>query len=529
MNWRSYLILFIIGFGIFTFVSIFQQSPGYMDADYYLAGGIRLAGGYGFNEEIIWNYLDDPSGIPHPSHAYWMPAASLLAALGMKVFGVKDFFAAQIPFILIAALIPPLTAALSFSILHKRSLAILAGLFALLPGFYLPFLSTSDTFGFYMLFGGAFFIIVGLKWDPPQKFLGISILLGLLAGFMHFTRAEGILWFGLSLLVVGIKVYNEQRPLHLFRRLSLGIVFCAIGYLIVMGPWMLRSMNLFDAPFAPGGSRAFWITSYDELYTYPAKILTVQRWLESGFRQILEARLWAAGQNLQSALAVQGVIILAPCILIGLWQRRMDLRVRIGVLAWLLIFIIMTFIFPFQGARGGFFHAMAALQPLYWSVAPLGLERAINWIGERRNWNLAQAQAFLRIGLLGLLCLLTILVTVNRIWESEGNQSAWNKSFKHYLQVEKSLQEWGASAGELVLVSNAPGYYIANQRPAFSIPYGNLTTTLNLMQHYNVSYLILEIDQIQGEQSIYDQPGNQPGLDYLGTIEKTHIFRVDKP
>ena len=83
MNWRHYLILFIVGLLVPFGISRFQSMPGYMDADYYFVGGMQLAEGKGFTEPYLWNYLDDPSGLPHPSHTYWMPLASIVSAIGM--------------------------------------------------------------------------------------------------------------------------------------------------------------------------------------------------------------------------------------------------------------------------------------------------------------------------------------------------------------------------------------------------------------------------------------------------------------
>ena len=79
------LMLFIIGFIVTAAVGLFQTVPGYMDADYYFMGGLRLAQGHGFNEQILWNYLDAPRGLPHPAFAYWMPLASILAAVALAL------------------------------------------------------------------------------------------------------------------------------------------------------------------------------------------------------------------------------------------------------------------------------------------------------------------------------------------------------------------------------------------------------------------------------------------------------------
>ena len=81
MTWRHYLLLFVVGLLVPFGISRFQSQPGYMDADYYFVGGIQLAEGKGFTEPYLWNYLDNPTGLPHPSHTYWMPLASIVSAI----------------------------------------------------------------------------------------------------------------------------------------------------------------------------------------------------------------------------------------------------------------------------------------------------------------------------------------------------------------------------------------------------------------------------------------------------------------
>ena len=116
-----YFIIFIIGLLVRIGVGLLQNSPGFMDAEYYFMGGRNLAQGHGFIEYILWNYLDNPSGIPHPSHGYWMPLASILAAFGLIVAQSEQFAAAQFVFILIGSLLPPLTAYLCFLLTKDRA------------------------------------------------------------------------------------------------------------------------------------------------------------------------------------------------------------------------------------------------------------------------------------------------------------------------------------------------------------------------------------------------------------------------
>ena len=70
MSRRTYLILFFVTLIVQFVVSRLQTVPGYLDATYYFSGGVQLAQGNGFTEPYLWNYLDDPQGIPHPSHGY---------------------------------------------------------------------------------------------------------------------------------------------------------------------------------------------------------------------------------------------------------------------------------------------------------------------------------------------------------------------------------------------------------------------------------------------------------------------------
>jgi hypothetical protein len=83
---RIYLFLYLAALIAYSATAYFQSVPGYMDAEYYFAGGLELTRGNGFQEQVIWNYLNDPEGIPQPSHAYWMPLVSILSAAFMGLF-----------------------------------------------------------------------------------------------------------------------------------------------------------------------------------------------------------------------------------------------------------------------------------------------------------------------------------------------------------------------------------------------------------------------------------------------------------
>ena len=123
MSWRIYIFLFVLGLAVALGIASLQETPGYLDSDYYFVGGLQLVEGKGFAEPFLWNYLDNPVGLPHPSHTYWLPLSSILAAISMFVSGQHTYEGARLIFILLAAFIPPLTARLAWDVTNNRALA----------------------------------------------------------------------------------------------------------------------------------------------------------------------------------------------------------------------------------------------------------------------------------------------------------------------------------------------------------------------------------------------------------------------
>lgn len=518
MKTSAYYFLFALGLGVQILIAGFQEVPGYLDADYYFAGGLELVRGHGFTETYLWNYLDDPAGLPHPSHGYWMPLASILAALGMWLTGQETYAAGRLGFIALAALVPPLTAALSYTFSQRRDLAFTSGLLAVFSVFHLAFMPVTDNYGIYMVLGAAYFLI---STKPRPWFW-----LGLLAGLMTLARSDGLIWLALTLLLAAWRGLSEQTAGGSVRERALTITRFALlagfGFLAVMGPWYIRNLSVYGVPMSPGGSRALWLTTYDETFSYPASRLTFQSWLASGWDSILKVRLWALGNNLQTMIAAQGHLVLFPFILTGMWVHRRDPRIRLAALAWAGLLFVMTFIFPFAGVRGSFFHAGAALQPLFWSLAPIGLETAVAGLGRRRGWHVPQAQVVFRLALVQIIVLLSAYVVWLRIFEK-----GWEEGEYLYPMVEQYLVERGIRPGEPVMVLNSPAYYIMTGRPAIVQPYGDEQTLLNVAEKFGVRYFVFESEgQLKPLKDLYQNPGSYPEFHFLDEINGARIFEV---
>ncbi len=523
--------LYLIALLIVLAAAALERAPGYMDADYYYAGALRIASNEGSSEPYIWNFLNDPQSLPVPSFRYWMPLVSIVAAAGIKIAGPLGWWGARLLFLLLAACIPPLTAVLSFHLTHRASTARLAGLLALFPGFYLAYLPTTDAFPIYMVLGGLFVLFSFARWQwldrlpPAVRFFG----LGILAGLLHLTRADGVLWLAGALLVVLIRIWqlgSQQRSRFFLKLLLFGGAVLA-GYVLVMSPWFAGNLGMWGSLFPPGGSRTLWITTYEETMIFPADVLTPARWLAVGWAAHLRAWSFALTNNLQTTLAVQGAIILLPFMLAGMWKLRRCPAVWLGAAMWLITAGVMTVVFPYAGVNGGYFHSGAALQPLLLAVTPVGIESIVLWYARLRRLPWPQGMLrFVSILLVVTCALLTGFLYFQRVVGGEPGVFHWTASSDHYQEVEQALSRLGAASGEVVLVNNPPGYWLASRRPAVVIPFGDEQMLLAAARKYNARYLILETNNARHLPGLVTVPGVFSDFEYLDQVGETRLFRI---
>jgi hypothetical protein len=522
MTWRNYLILAFLGLIVSLFVAHFQSFPGYLDSDYYFGGGIQLAQGKGFTEPYVWNYLDDPQSLPHPSHSYWMPLASIVAAAGMVVLHQTTYNAGRLGFLVFAMFVPVITAALAYAFSKRRELALISGLLAIFSIYYAPFIPVTDNYGIYITLGGIFFLLC--TDSRPRTYF----FLGLIAGLLTLARSDGLLWMGLTLLLIFWRFISDPSTLpwagSKVGAASINLGLSLIGFFLIMGPWFWRNEQIYGTFLAPGGHYLLWIKNYDETFVYPASQLTLQSWLAQGWQNIIHVRVSALWVNFLNAFAAQGGIFLFPFILIGIWQYRKDERVRFASLAWLGLLLVMTLVFPFAGPRGGFFHSGAALQSVWWSLAPLGLESAVG-AGRKRGWFTSQAFRVFRVALVGIVVLMTGFIFYIRIL-----QPGWGEDEQIYLKAETALQRNGVQPTDVVMVRNPPGYYLMTGRSAIVIPYGDKYSLLAVAKRFHARFVVIEAAGASGPiEAIYNNKSDS-SLRFLGEINEsnnvTRIFEI---
>jgi hypothetical protein len=258
------------------------------------------------------------------------------------------------------------------------------------------------------------------------------------------------------------------------------------------------------------------LTNYNELFAYPAEQLTLDHWIASGAGAILQARLDALWLNLQHALAEPGMIFLWPFVMVSIRKNRDHRWVRISTGYFLLMFLVMTIVFPFAGGRGGVFHSSAALLPLVWVLAPCGLVTTIGWASEKRGWKRAQAQRVFLTSAIILLAILTTGLYFSQILDPSGTRRSWDESIELYHEVGAALENEN-HRGARIAINNPPGFWLATGMEAVVIPDGDDATLRQVVEQFEVDIVVLDRNVPAGLERLFNNPDE---LDWLGLIER---------
>lgn len=530
MKKQDYYFLFVSGFLVGSLMLILRPYTGYMDADYYYAAAREIFAGHGFTQNFLWNYLDNPVGLPHPSFTYWMPMSSLISTLGLWVFRQDKLLFARVPFVLVFSFVPVISAYMGYRISSSRLNGLLAGLLSLFSGFYLRYITEPDSFSILMILGTAIIKLLSI-YEERWKTWVIPFIIGLSAGLIHLARADGLLW--LVAAVIGICLTSLPKhtgdreklqvdPLRISKLLGQVVLVC-FGYVIVTFPWYLRNLTFFHSLFPPGNFRTALLTEYDQMFSYPASMINISGWWDQGVAKILANILNAAGTNLISAIVIQGNIVILPFAIFGMMKRRDKIDVKVTFLIWIGIFCAMSFIFPFAGARGGYLHSVAAIQPVIWAYGVFGLRESITWMTKWRNWDEKVAIKFFSFIFLCVSIMISGYVVIGDKINQSSSRTAilWND----YSKVDAFIRQTGSKQKFSVMVNNPPAFQIATNQMAYILPYGTVDTLLEAGKDFGIDYLILDRSHIQPYDDLYKNPGSVNGLSYLGNIMDYRIYR----
>ncbi len=553
---RDLLLLFALSLAVRLLTAALITRPGYMDTAYYAAGAVRLGRDAAWSEPFLWHYLDDPAGLPHPAFTYWMPLPSLLAAPLAWLFP-GSFFALQIPFVLLSALLPALTYFVAWQATRRRGSAWLAGLLMLFSGFFFPYWTLPETFAPYALVGGLALWLAGgrareqgskepdpmgtahnQRWksrtgdgarasgpsagETPalRSIFGAGwwfFAAGALAGLAHLTRADG----PLVLVVVLLAAFSggRSRPIDNIPSTVYRLLSTALGYLLITAPWFARNLAVVGAPLSPAGTRTLWLTAYDDLFCYRCD-LSLSTYLAWGWDHIVQSKLWALGVNLQRFLAEDCVIVLLPLAMVGFYRLRRHPAFVLTLVYLLLALLAHSLAFTFPGPRGGFFHASAAALPFLFAAAVEGLDAALGWAARKRHWNRRQAQWVFSAAVLAAAVALSLSAAA-------GKLPAWRQADAVYQEIDDWLTAHAAPDSVVVMVGNPPAFWYHAQRTAVVVPNGNLSTLFEAAARYDVSFVVLDANHPAGLGGLYRR-GQAEGLELVATWGQVQLYRFEE-
>ncbi len=364
-----------------------NPQPSYLDSYYHYNAAARWASGDGLTDTALWVYLGLPEGltapiIETPSHLYWMPMTSLLAGASMKVFGTS-YAAAQIPMALCYAGAILLAALAGGWLGGAKRHAALAMLLMVASSSFAPMWGETDTFAPYALFGaGALAAMIQARVTDNGRWWLVA---GLLSGAGHLTRSDGLL-----LLMVGVlvAVFSGRRSR------TIGLAALVIGYLLVMGPWFVRMINVVGAPLPVGGLQTAYITDYEQIFRYPWQELSLS---SVGVPALVQSRVDTFPKNIGTFFVSEGWLVLWPLMLWGLFKVHSAARLAIGLFA-LGLHVAMSLVFAWPAARGGLFHGAAALMPWWSALTIIGAEALIDRLTRRQP----RMRTFTHVLVLGL-------------------------------------------------------------------------------------------------------------------------------
>lgn len=475
---KHHLYLFLATLVLRLILAALIPEPGYMDTAYYTAQGMRIAEGDGATEPFLWHYLDDPQGIPHSAFGYWMPLPSLL----MTPFWLigRSFFAAQIPFALLSALLVVLGARIAYAATKRtRHYWAVGGLLAF-SAYFFPFWTLPETFAPFALCGALSLWAAGRYWKSRQlRYIAIAAACAVLA---YLSRSDGLLLVALML------------GLPFLRRDGKGFAVALGVTLLCAAPWSAYNLSARGTLLPTGGTRTLWLTDYDDIFCYQCEF-SLSNYLEWGWGAILESKIDALAWNLRTLLVVVGFIFLWPFAIVGGWRLRDKPSFVLAWLYLLLLFGAMTFGFSFPGPRGGFFHSSGALLPFIVTASFVGLDRTIVWIGGKRGWNIPQAQAAFSVGFVLIGLSMSLLATPPKL-------EAWRQAHTLYKNVGAWLRQNDPQSCP-VLAGNPPGFWYINRIPTLMVPNNTPETVASVAERYGACWMVLDANLPQPLMQLY--------------------------
>ncbi|MBN9392041.1 MAG: glycosyltransferase family 39 protein [Chloroflexi bacterium] len=517
---RPYVVLFGIALALRLLVLFLVQQPGYIDAYYYYQVAANWHNGLGLTETSIWNFqaggfLDPtaPANLVHPAFGYWMPLATLLVIPFFGVFGAT-FWAASLPFILCSAALPPLSYWLGKVLFgpEQRRYSWLMALVMLFPGRYFLFWNAPDNFAPFALISLLILAYLYLGLHRDDRWL---LAVGGLCGLAYLSRSDGILLtftfivcFGWRVLSVRRRpdtIEKEYRPR--WRMLIGGLALA----LLVVSPWLARNLAEFGTFLPANTSKSLFLRGYGDFFSYAAP-LDLNYYLGWGWGNILGSKLGGLGAN-AFLLVFQGLFLLGPLFVIGLWPIRKRTTFRPFLIYSVMLYLVMALGFTEVGSHGTIFHSAGGLLPFQAGIALAGLE----WIW--RGKALPRAASIMAMVALGV----TVYYALNYA------SPQWDTDYQAALRLGSWLDQ-NAAPKDVIMIGEPLSFQYATGRPAIAQASDGLLANLEAARRFRPRWFVLGPERYAGLDELYQtHTASGAGLQLKLTtvlVDGTQIYEV---
>ena len=483
------LVLFAIALGARVFTGGLFTDPAYPDSFYYVDVARQLAAGHGFTVDFIWNFVEVGGKLPAaaqailpiPSDAHWMPLAAIVQVPFIWLLG-PTALASALPFWLCAAAAAPLTWWIARDAGLPTWVAFGGALLVAVPGGVTPYLAQPDNFALFMVLGALslWACARGLRGDRRAFALG-----GIAVGLATLARNDGVLLGVPFALAFAADLLRRPRASRIG---WIPAVACAVGFLIVVGPWFARQLEVFGSlsPSAANG-RILFITDYRQLYSVSSET-TLSTFLAQGIGPLLSSRVGGLVAALGIFVTMPLLGFLTPFTVIGAWVRRRDPTFVPWLVYAVTLFAFNALVFAVHVPYGTFLHSAVALLPHAYLVTLLGIGAAVAWVARhRRSWNPERAtRVFTAMAI--------VVVAVGAIGASLLTIRQWRAERDLRVSVGATLDTTPVT--DRVMSPDAGGYSYIADRGGIVTPDDPLPVVEQALREYDVRWLVLERDHI---------------------------------
>lgn len=487
--WRDLGVLTALALVVRAAAAWLVPFPPHVDAAYYTMVAEQLATGNGFTAPALWSFLEvggrlpGEAQLPVPSNGHWMPMPAIVAGAAMAILG-PDWRAGQVPMVLLAALLVPMTYIAGRMIWESRRIAVLGAILAIAAGPLLLMYPMVESFAVFGVLGGTALLASIRAVDAPRPGPWL-VLAGAAAGLASLTRLDGAL-----LTLAPATAWLLRQPLG---RGAFGSPALAVGwglasaaaFLLVVAPWLWRNLEVFDTPLPSPGDRMLWIRDYNEHLSIGLD-LTMDRYFAWGLPAIVISKVWAAVEVAGRTLGLLGGIF-GLGFVAGLWQFRRLRRLAPFLVYVAAMFLAMVLLFTEHAPKGAFLHTAPAWLPIALPLGVAGIAPMASWAG--RAWPFLRRPAthrFLEVVGVGGAIVLAVA-------GASALLGPWQVRVERHEAAAAFLRE-AADPGDVLLAGDPSSLYLLTGLRGVATPFDPYDVLADVVDAYGVEWVVVVLE-----------------------------------